>query len=111
MKKIFLLALSALAVAASASAQDADESQMMMHCNTYAAKHLNMTESQIAPLNYQGHTNDGTQTVSGNTTTGITFQCTFGPHGHKVVSWWHSAPADCPADVSEANRYLYPGCE
>lgn len=39
-----------------------------------------------ATPNYQGKNNDGTQTVSGDTTTGITFPCTFGPHGHKVVS-------------------------
>lgn len=84
---------------------------MLMSCNTYAAKHLHVTTSDIIDLKYEGQRTDGTHAVNGVARSGMTFQCSFGPHGHKVVGWTHSAPVDCPADVSEANRYLYPGCE
>ena len=50
-------------------------------------------------------------TVNGVTTSGQTFQCSFNKSGKHVVSWTHSAPKGCPADVSEADRYLYPDCE
>lgn len=109
------LALAALAVAVSfatpAAATDASDSEMMAHCNTFAAKHLGVSTSDIATVKYEGQRTDGTHAVNGETTTGITFQCSFGPHGHKVVKWTHAAPSNCPPDVSEANRYLYPGCD
>ncbi len=92
-------------------AQDADDAQMMTHCNTYAAKHLNVSTSDIATLRYDGTYPDGKHGVYGETSTGQTFQCVFGPHGHKVVEWTHSGYVGCPADVSQADRYMYPDCD
>ena len=88
----------------------ASEAQMMSTCNTYAAHHLHVSTSAIAALSYEGQRVDGTHAVNGNTTSGQTLQCSFERTGSRVVNWYHSAPTDCPADVSEANRYLYPAC-
>ena len=89
----------------------ASESEMMAKCNTYAARHLNVSPSDIASVKYEGQRTDGTHAVNGVTTSGQTFQCSFNKSGKHVVSWTHSAPKGCPADVSEADRYLYPDCE
>lgn len=54
---------------------------------------------------------DGTHAVSGTTTSGRTFQCSFNKKGTKVVEWFAApAPKGCPAAVSEADRYKYPDC-
>lgn len=96
---------------ASSSGGQADEATMMSTCNTYAAHHLHVSTSDIASLSYEGQRVDGTHAVNGGTTSGQTFQCSFDRNGTRVVNWYHSAPTDCPADVSEANRYLYPACD
>jgi aerobic-type carbon monoxide dehydrogenase small subunit (CoxS/CutS family) len=106
-------AASVLAVMALAGGQPAiaaDESQMMSTCNTYAARHLGVSTSDIATVKYEGQRTDGTHAVNGSTTSGQTFQCSFNRAGTHVVSWTHTAPTGCPADVSEADRYLYPDC-
>ncbi|MDB6179701.1 hypothetical protein PAF17_19830 [Paracoccus sp. Z330] len=90
---------------------DANDAEMMTHCNTYAAHHLGVSTSEISELTYEGQRTDGTHAVNGTTTSGQTFQCSFGPHGHHVVEWTHSGYIGCPADVSEANRYMYPDCD
>lgn len=95
---------------AASSGGSADESQMMSTCNTYAAHHLHVSTSDIANLSYEGQRVDGTHAVNGSTTAGQTFQCSFDRTGMRVVNWYHSAPSECPADISEANRYLYPAC-
>jgi histidinol dehydrogenase len=87
-----------------------DEAQMMSACNTYAAHHLHVSPSQIAALSYEGQRVDGTHAVNGNTTSGQSFQCSFDRSGARVVNWYHSAPSECPADVTEADRYRYPAC-
>lgn len=92
------------------SGGSADEAQMMSSCNTYAARHLHVSTSEIASLSYEGQRVDGTHAVNGSTAFGQRFQCSFDRTGMRVVNWYHSAPTDCPADVSEANRYLYPAC-
>jgi hypothetical protein len=92
------------------AASAADESQMMSICNTYAARHLHLSTSQIASVKYEGQRTDGTHAVNGETTTGQTFQCSFNKSGKHVVHWTHTAPKGCPADVSQADRYLYPDC-
>lgn len=89
----------------------ADQSSMMATCNTYAAKKLKLTPSDIADVKYEGQRTDGTHAVNGTTTAGQTFQCSFNKKGTKVVKWFKGpAPKGCPVDVSEANRYLYPDC-
>lgn len=88
----------------------ADEAQMMSACNTYAARHLHVSTSEIASLSYEGQRTDGTHAVNGSATNGQTFQCSFNRNGTHIVSWYHSAPTKCPADVSEADRYMYPAC-
>lgn len=92
------------------SAATAESSQMMASCNTYAARHLGVSTSDIANVSYEGQRVDGTHAVNGNTTSGQTFQCSFNSSGTRVVNWYHSAPQGCPVDVSEADRYLYPAC-
>ncbi len=87
-----------------------DETQMMVTCNTYAARHLGVSTSEIATLSYQGQRVDGTHAVNGETISGQTFQCSFNRAGTHVVHWSHTAPRRCPADVSQADRYLYPDC-
>jgi hypothetical protein len=89
----------------------ANESQMMSMCNTYAARHLHVSTSDIASVKYEGQRSDGTHAVNGSTTSGQTFQCSFNKAGTRVVHWSHAAPKGCPADVSEANRYMYPDCD
>lgn len=89
----------------------ADQSSMMATCNTYAAKKLKLTPSDIADVKYEGQRTDGTHAVNGTTTAGQTFQCSFNKKGTKVVKWSKGpAPKGCPADVSEADRYKYPDC-
>jgi hypothetical protein len=107
--KALVLAAAVAGVAETASARD--ESQMMMRCNTYAARHLHVTESDIAEVTYEGQRSDGTHAVNGTTVNGQTFQCSFNAQGTHVVEWTHQAPSGCPVDVSEADRYLYPDCE
>lgn len=97
-------------LAAAAPALAADEAEMMSLCNTYAAHHLHLSTMDIAELSYEGQRVDGTHAVNGTTTAGQTFQCSFNRSGTHVVSWYHSAPATCPVDVSEADRYMYPAC-
>jgi len=84
---------------------------MMMTCNTYAARHLHVTPSDILDLKYEGQRTDGTHAVNGTARNGQTFQCSFNRAGTRVVHWTHSAPKGCPADVSQADRYLYPDCD
>jgi hypothetical protein len=91
-------------------AMAADQSQMMMTCNTYAARHLHVTESDITDLSYEGQRTDGTHAINGTARNGQTFQCSFNSTGTHVVRWVHNAPQGCPADVNEADRYLYPDC-
>lgn len=88
-----------------------DESQMMSACNAYAAKRLGVSTSQIASVSYEGQRTDGSHAVNGNTSSGQTFQCSFNSAGSKITHWYHSAPRGCPADVSQADRYLYPDCK
>jgi len=88
----------------------ADQSTMMATCNTYAAKHLQVSTSDILDLKYEGRRTDGTYAVNGTAANGQTFQCSFNKAGTKVLHWSHSAPTGCPVDVSEANRYMYPDC-
>ena len=66
--------------------------------------------SDIVELKYEGQRTDGTHAVNGSAAYGQTFQCSFNRAGTHVVRWTHSAPRGCPADVSQANRYLYPDC-
>lgn len=94
----------------SSASSQASEAEMMSACNTYAAHHLHVSASAIASLSYEGQRVDGTHAVNGNTTSGQSFQCSFERTGTRVVNWYHSAPTNCPVDVSEADRYLYPAC-
>ena len=108
-QKLVVVAL--LACAGSPAAVAADESQMMVTCNTYAARHLGVSTSDILELKYEGQRTDGTHAVNGSARNGQTFQCSFNRAGTHVVNWSHSAPRGCPADVSQADRYLYPDCK
>lgn len=113
--KSTILAAAALAlmlpISATASHAAADESGMMAACNTYAAKKLHVSTSDIADVKYEGQRTDGTHAVNGTTTSGRAFQCSFNKKGTKVVKWFAApAPKGCPADVSEADRYKYPDC-
>lgn len=112
--KNILLSASVLAVLSSGSTASfaaADQSTMMSMCNTYAAKKLKVSTSDIADVKYEGQRTDGTHAVNGTTTSGRTFQCSFNKKGTKVVKWFAApAPEGCPADVSEADRYKYPDC-
>lgn len=92
------------------SGSAANDSEMMSQCNTYAARHLHVSPSEIATVSYEGQRVDGTHAVNGSTTSGQTFQCSFERTGRRVVNWYHSAATGCPADVSEADRYRYPDC-
>jgi aerobic-type carbon monoxide dehydrogenase small subunit (CoxS/CutS family) len=108
--KVAALAFTIIGLGAVSPALAADESQMMSACNTYAARHLHVNTSQITSLKYEGQRTDGTHAVNGGAANGQTFQCSFNKAGTHVVHWTHSAPKGCPADVSQANRYLYPDC-
>jgi proteasome lid subunit RPN8/RPN11 len=83
---------------------------MMSKCNRYAAKQLGVSTSDTAAVTYEGTRTDGTHPVNGETTSGQTFQCSFNAHGTHVVGWTHSGHKECPADVSEADRFMYPDC-
>lgn len=107
MKTFLTLAVLSISVV---TAFAADESTMMTICNTYAARHLGLSTSDIATVKYEGQRTDGTHAVNGDTTRGQTFQCSFNKAGTHVIRWVHSAPKGCPSDVSEADRYLYPDC-
>lgn len=88
-----------------------DEAQMMTSCNSYAAKRLGVSTSEIAELSYEGQRVDGTHAVNGTTSFGQSFQCSFNSSGTRISHWYHSAPQGCPFDVSQADRYLYPDCD
>lgn len=109
--KLFLLpALSLMALNSVTPVMAADEAEMMMTCNTYAARHLGVSTSDILTVTYEGQRTDGTHAVNGDAANGQSFQCSFNAAGTHVVSWTHSAPSGCPVDVSQADRYLYPDC-
>lgn len=100
-----LLALSAPLAAA------ADNNAMIDACRNYAASHLNADAGMIN-VEVETARVDGTIPVNGEVEgTGLSFQCSFNSSGTRIVQWWNSAPGDCPSDISEANRYLYPACE
>jgi len=105
-------AVSFLVLSVGASAQQATQDHMLTSCRNYASKHLNISAG-IINVKYEGQRTDGTHAVNGDAETNppMTFQCSFGPGGKKIVNWTHNSPQGCPADVSEANRYLYPDCE
>jgi hypothetical protein len=105
-----LVVVALLGLGVSQPALAADEAQMMTTCNTYAARHLGVSASDIVDLKYQGQRTDGTHAVNGSAANGQTFQCSFNRAGTHVVHWTHSSPRGCPKDVSEADRYLYPDC-
>ena len=109
MKPIGLCA--ALLTLAASPALAANESAMIDACRNYAASHLNADAGKIN-VSVQTARVDGTIPVNGDVEgTGLTFQCSFNPAGTRIVEWWNSAPEHCPADVSEADRYLYPACQ
>ncbi|WP_269931967.1 hypothetical protein [Aminobacter sp. HY435] len=111
MKK-FVLAIGVVALVASATAAlAADQNHMLDACRAYASKHLHV-DASIINVKYEGQRTDGTHAVNGDTETSppMTFQCSFRADGKRVVRWVHDSPKGCPADVSEANRYLYPDC-
>lgn len=91
-------------------AEQPDASQMMSSCNSYAAQKLGVSASDIATVTYEGQRVDGTHAVNGSTMDGQSFQCSFNASGSRIVHWYHSAPQGCPADVTEADRYMYPAC-
>jgi hypothetical protein len=108
MKKVLLA--SAMLTVTAFPAFAADEGAMIDACRNYAASHLN-ADPGVINLSVQTARVDGTIPVNGEVEgTGLTFQCSFNPAGSKIVQWWNSAPEECPADVSEADRYLYPAC-
>jgi hypothetical protein len=88
-----------------------DESDLMSKCNTFAAKKLGLSTSDIASVKCEGQRTDGTYAVNGETTSGQTFQCSFNSAGTHVQAWTHSKNKGCPADVSQADRYKYPDCK
>ena len=110
MKISFNTAFLVVSVGVGQSAYAASEAEMMSTCNTDAAHHLHVSTSDIAALKYEGQRVDGTHAINSSATFGETFQCSFDQTGARVVNWYHSAPTYCPADVSEADRYLYPAC-
>jgi hypothetical protein len=108
MKYLICAAILSLPVSAAIAA---DNDMMIDACRNYAASHLNADAGMIN-VSVQTARVDGTIPVNGEVEgTGLTFQCTFNSAGTRIVQWWNSAPEDCPADVSEANRYLYPACQ
>ena len=108
--RAFVVIFALAALGAGLPVLAADQSTMMATCNTYAARHLQVSTSDILDLKYEGQRTDGTHAVNGTAANGQTFQCSFNKAGTKVVHWSHSAPVGCPADVSEANRHMYPDC-
>ena len=105
------LILSSTLLAATASlAVAADNDAMIDACRSYAASHLNADAGKIN-VSVETARVDGTIPVNGEVEgTGLTFQCSFNSAGTRIVQWWNSAPEHCPADVSQADRYLYPAC-
>jgi hypothetical protein len=96
----------------SGSALAADPDHMLDACRSYASKHLRV-DAGIINVKYEGQRTDGTHAVNGNAETSpqMTFQCSFRADGRRIVNWVHNSPEGCPADVSEANRYLFPDCD
>lgn len=88
----------------------ASNREMVADCDAYAARRLGLSERDIASITYEGQRTDGSHAVNGSTTSGQTFQCSFNAQGTRVTHWYHSAPQGCPADISQADRYLYPDC-
>jgi len=88
----------------------ANNDAMIDACRSYAASHLNADAGKIN-VSVQTARVDGTIPVNGEVEgTGLTFQCSFNSAGTRIVQWWNSAPEECPVDVSQADRYLYPAC-
>lgn len=98
-----------LLMSAPAFAEGTD--RMLDACRAYAAKHLHVSPD-IVNVKYEGKRSDGTHAVSGDMESSppMTFQCSFREDGKRIMRWWHDSPEGCPADISEANRYLYPDC-
>ena len=80
----------AIACATAAPTTAADESTMMSICNTYAARHLHVSPSDIVTLKYEGQRTDGTHAVNGTVFIrrhDETFQCSFNSSGSQIVQF------------------------
>ncbi|WP_156911891.1 hypothetical protein [Kaistia adipata] len=111
MRMIVLAVAFATLAAVPAPALAANQDHMITACRAYASKHLRIN-ADIINVKYEGQRTDGTHAVNGSAETSppMTFQCSFNKAGTRIVRWVHDSPKGCPADVSEANRYLYPDC-
>lgn len=105
-----------LKVAVTGKAQDqqaagGNEASMLDSCRSYASGHLRIPAG-IINVTYEGRRTDGTHAVNGDSETEppLTFQCSFAPDGQRIAQFTLNAPAGCPVDVSEADRYRYPDC-
>jgi hypothetical protein len=113
MRTALLIAAASLTVGVSAPpAMAASPDHMLDVCRAYAAQHLHIS-ADIINVKYEGQRTDRTHAVNGDSETNppVTFQCSFNAAGTKVVHWVRNAPAGCPSDVSQADRYKYPACK
>lgn len=110
MTRTFTAALFAL-LASAGLALAQDEGEMLDKCRAYAASHLKQPAGKIN-VTFEGQRTDKTFAVNGDveSDTPITFQCSFGPRGAKVVDFSSASHEGCPVDVSEADRGKYPAC-
>ena len=113
--KVKLPAIAAVSMFATVSfagmASAQDQGEMLDKCRAYAASHLKQSADKIN-VKFEGQRTDKTFAVNGDveSDTPITFQCSFGPRGAKVVDFVSASHEGCPVDVSEADRSKYPAC-
>ena len=83
---------------------------LLENCERIATGRLGVHSNRVS-LDVQTVRVDGSIPVNGSVSgTNVTFQCNFDSKG-KPGDFWNSKGIEgCPADLSEADRWLFPDC-
>lgn len=107
--RFVLISVVATTLTTSASASS-DPVELMNNCERIASGRLGMPIEDVR-VELQTARVDGSIPVNGTVMgSELTFQCNFNKDG-SVGDFWNSKDIKgCPSDLSEADRWLFPGC-
>ncbi len=87
-----------------------DPATLMSNCERIASGRLGTPIGDVR-VELQTARVDGSIPVNGNVVgTDITFQCNFDAKGMPGEFWNSKDIKACPGDLTEADRWLFPGC-
>ena len=114
MRTISIAALAAALIAtpASAGANLAEPDVLLDNCKRIASGRLGLPAESLS-LETPTPQTDGPIQIYGVATDGLdefSFQCNFTADGEPMEFWNDVDRNECPGDLSEADRWLFPGC-